>query len=307
VEAGGGSYVCYLSLNLRWIRDLAYAHRFLQDRGLSVPRMVASATGAAEVARQGTGFVLREYQAGVRCDLTSPLRTLRKVAGAYAALHRISADRWGHPRGTRRTGPLAFEHPVEVWRRTIHEVQSLEGAGTESAAATALQRLVEMRPGLPDRVGYRLVHGDSNLNNILLASDGQVYLIDLEGVHFGFPPLEVTHLLLQLCGRDPGRWTAFLEAYLDALDPRGREAWEKDVGFWLAGGLLTRVGWQLRRYRVESAAGPAGQRGCRLAVANRHWQAAKRVLEAAASGSFDLRDAAGSVWEEEYPGKRSAP
>jgi aminoglycoside phosphotransferase (APT) family kinase protein len=307
LETGGASYVCHLSFNLRWIRDLDHAHRFMHDHRLGVPRLVASATGAAEVARHGTGFVLREHVGGTPCDLACPPDTLRKVAEAYAAVHRVCADRWGHPRGTPGAGPSALERPLEAWRGTIRELQDLEGPGTEAAAETALRRLVQMQPHGRDPGGYRLVHGDCNFKNILLTPNGKVCLIDLETVHFGFPPLEVTHLLLQLCRTDAGRWTAFLEAYLGALDARGREAWERDAAFWLAGGLLTRVRWHLMRYRIESADGRVREFGWRLDAARRYWQEVKRVLEAAASGPFAWTDAAGSIWAEEFHVVKSVP
>jgi hypothetical protein len=113
------------------------------------------------------------------------------------------------------------------------------------------------------------------------------------------------HLLLQLCRTDAGRWTTFMERYLAALEPGGRQAWERDAAFWLAGGLLTRVRWHLMRYRLESSTGHPVPFGWRLEAARNYWHEVQTVLEAGASGDFHWTQAAGRIWAEEYHDMKS--
>jgi aminoglycoside phosphotransferase (APT) family kinase protein len=306
LECGETSYVCHLSLNLGWIRDLESAHHLASRHGVPVPRVVASGTTVAAILRYGTGFVLREHVGGERCDAACPPMVLRKVANTYASLHSIGSERWGPPRASRRQGPEPLVERLQAWETTVRDVHALAQAACTGGSDAAYRNLLRLRPagGHGDR--YRLVHGDCNINNILVDGNGNVCLIDLERLHFGLPALETVHLLLQLCGTDAGRWREFLAAYLERLDSRGGEAWERHAAFWIAGGLLNRIAWHLSRSRLALRSGDTEQHSWRLQTAARYWQDVQKILDTSSSRTYHWTDAAGAVWAETYRETKSA-
>jgi hypothetical protein len=148
-------------------------------------------------------------------DAAADLETLaRRVAAPLAALHRDGAKRLRD--GTldaRLAGPCPWalrvfdgDAPAELWRHpTVAPV--LARAGTRPALVRGVRRA---------RGAWRpvtLIHGDLKHDNVLIASDGGVAVVDWEMARIGDPAWDLAGLMVRpLLGSSEAAWGAANEA-----------------------------------------------------------------------------------------------
>ena len=236
VEIDNHAYVMHLNLKPHEVRALVRTAMTAEKYNVNTARLIGSDASISAILRFGTTYVIYEYVEGRHPSYDCLMEDLTKIAKTYAQMH--SATQLFPGRGENRC--LTLNEYLSAWGTCIKD------SGVESDLTKWLQR---NRPEEPE--SYSLVHGDANRGNTIIKNDGQLVLIDIGSLHFGFSQFELVYLLLNYCSKDMTRRMRFVDVYRKHLGDLF-VTWEKHAAFWMVGGYLERARYryvQTKTYR----------------------------------------------------------
>ena len=281
VQVDGHTYVLELDPRLDRLRTGVQAAMTAAEHRLSAARLLGSDASLMALCRYGAGYAIFEYVEGRHPSYDCPLEDITSIATTYAQVHSV-------------TRSLPGIGAIKGW--TLDEYIAAWNAIASDIGSTSEwpQWLLRNRPF--DVGTYQLVHGDANRGNVLLKTDGQSVLIDLGGMHFGFPPLELVYLLLYYCGSDAARRMRFIDVYRERLGNLF-ETWERHAAFWLFGGLMERARYRIASARNRRIAGEYSKADKRVQDARAAVDHATRVAKLFQDGKGQLEEVLDECWE----------
>lgn len=280
-QVDGKAYVLELNPKLRNIRALVRAATTAAEHGLSVARLLGSDTSLMALCRYGTAYAIFEYVDGRHPSYDCPMADITGIAAMYAELHSVTRSL----PGIGASDGWNLDEYLAAWNTVVIHVGS---------ASELPKWLLRNRP--PDPETYQLVHGDANRSNSIFKSDGQLVLIDLGDLHFGFPPFELVYLLLYYCGNDAVRRKRFIDVYRKRLGELF-DTWERHAAFWLVGGLMERAHWRIRSAKDDRSHRNDSAATKRIHDAKAAVDRATRVANLFPDGRGELQEVLVHCWE----------
>lgn len=227
----------------------------LRQRGVPVPRVVASHTGERCVeSGPGSLWVLscfvdgRHYQYGSRVDL-------RRAAECLAHIHAAGAGFTARP-----VRDETIPNLLRWWTNGEEEITDLRdmfgGAGVDAELdfldswRTALTR--DLPLPVVDELPLAWLHADFHPRNVIFADDQVRAVLDFDVVHYGFRLEDAAYAMSGFCWPDRPGTVTFADAsaaFLQAFDLTGPE---RDA---LPGFLVAVQARTAARYRVRQREG----------------------------------------------------
>ncbi len=219
------------------IKNALKAHAFLARHHISTPRVFFSDMTRQTFERFGCLFACEERIEGTPlAGLASTRALIAGVARFFARMHGIRSFRWG-----RLSKRQLFDFTPYTLRRITERLDALADAGFSQGAggiAAARQWFARNKDAMKAVKRFSLCHGDVNPDNILVAADSSIVLIDNEAIKFLPFPIEYFRLQFSLCGEDPAARQLFEEHYFNTAHPGRRRELDGCGDFYRAYVLL---------------------------------------------------------------------
>ena len=220
--AGGGKVVLRASFRRGHFRRLAgypRLHEVLTSGGIPVPRLLFVDDSRATLRKYGFSVLAEEFLDGQSvADLPPEARAapMLALADVLARLHAIRGPAAGTPWEGDPAALGRLEHAeAALW---LERVRLLDFGVSRRRSRRLAAWFVEQFRSL-GRAEFPLTHGDPHGANLVLASDGKVYLLDFALAKHWFPQVDLVIATYWLERYAPGRGGEFLARYFAASAP----------------------------------------------------------------------------------------
>lgn len=200
-------------MDRHWASAFARLSELLDSNGIRTARVLLVENSPRTWRLYGFSFLAEEFLDGRVLDHV-PLEGSRPVVDTTAdlllRLHAIRSPTGGKPwedqkwKPDRRASELAREHLARLQRMDI---------GLDSQRRKALVTWFAQQFRLCCQASYPLVHGDFHRRNVLLLEDGNLGLIDLASVSYGFPQVDLVQAESSICRDNATAGARFLARY----------------------------------------------------------------------------------------------
>jgi len=260
--ADGGKYVLKAVSKRFRIKNIIWAHAYLERRGLPVPRLLFADRAWKTARTMGYYFACEERVDGIALDGLGDERAghIKPVAALFASMHANRSLRWGKMKSFQILGFGEY-----LMRKAAERIEALAGSGCTvqgKPAAGLLAWFEQKKTIIKPFWGFNLCHGDVNMKNILLSPGGSIRLIDTEA--FKFLPFQIEYFRLAygLCGFDAAALEQFTSAYAAAATIKNLQRLETQ-GFFYHAYVLLEIAWHFNKKLKRENLPAAELRGCR--------------------------------------------
>lgn len=207
------------------IKNALKAHAFLARHHINTPRVFFSDVTRTTFERFGCFFSCEERIDGKPlAALANTLEVIPGIAEFFARMHSIRSFRWG-----RLSKRQLFDFVPYTMRKITERLNVLSNPVfcRDTAGVHAARQWFELHKGSMKAVKrFSLCHGDVNPDNILVAADGSIVLIDNEAIKYLPFPIEYFRLQFSLCGEDAAARQLFEDNYFQHAHPDRRRELE---------------------------------------------------------------------------------
>jgi aminoglycoside phosphotransferase (APT) family kinase protein len=230
----------------------------------------------------GFSFLAEEFLDGktlIRVPLGGTEPVVDNIADLLLRLHTIRSLKGGKPwegqtwKPERWAGKMAKEHLTRLQRLDL---------GLDNPRANALTMWFAEKFRLCCQASYPLVHGDFHGRNILLLKDGELGLIDLATVSYGFPQIDLVEAEISLFRENATAAAGFFTRYFTSAQGNGaisNEHYEATRPVFEALRHIIKAGRKSRRITKCKVEGSGWQNLRKEALS--HWEKAEEALRAA--------------------------
>ncbi len=253
---GGSSYVLKAVSKRFRIKNIIWAHAQLKRSGIPVPKLLFADRTWKTAKTMGYYFACEKRVDGRPLDELGDGRRqhIAQAAGLFARMHSRRSFRWGKLKSFQ---VLGFKNYL------LRKASERAGALAESGVSPA-EKLLGWFAGKASAIRplsrFSLCHGDVNMKNILLCTDGAIRLIDTEAFKFLPFQIEYFRLCYALCGFDAGLQQEFKNAYLAGAG-RKRERDLKRCAPLYHGYVLLEIAWHFNKKLKQDALTEADRNG----------------------------------------------
>ena len=287
IDAEGGRCVCHYGSSARPVESLEQIHALCAAHAVPAPLWLRSGT------LSGGHWGLWTFAPGDPADAVCSEVSLASIGSALARLHSIAPHAMNEMIPVEQAASAA---DLKRWRSQIDLIAQNEFAEDRASVAQITRWLSQHAAAVDSFTQPRLTHGAALPHNVILRK-GHATLVDLGAARFSVPAFELGHVLWDLCGADPARQTALLDAYREHVPAELWRWWEAHAVFALAGSQLQATTLYLASSRRQLQYGSSWHAERRWDLAVRSWQRLARLTLAFPDATGDLASALSSASE----------
>jgi len=203
-------------------KNLIHCANHLVQHNIRIPKILYAYEDRGFFKRKRLHIICEERINGKTAfELASPRMLLPEIARFFSHMHSVKRNVWGKINQGKGAG--LYEYLMNKTIKNLQQLQRHDQTFASSLSPSIASWMKSKKALIQQISSFSLSHGDPNPGNVMISSDGQVYLLDVGHIRYLPRAIDYYTLMIHFC-QDNQDHVALLEAnYFTDMPSEERE------------------------------------------------------------------------------------
>ena len=242
IDDGKNRYLVYASLYPKYIRKIIRLLTMLTENKVNIPPVQALHAGVNSFIKNRGCYLVQEYVSGERAGNYNNYQTTQSIAENIGRIHAITATKPNYLLKTNKSIKRITSQPEYAWQNMLKLMGEYPEFIYKLPAKQYSHWFAEKKAIFNQQGPFYLLHGDLSPGNIIIRENNQAFILDYDGMHYGYPGLELFRCLMaNYCRHSLEHQLLFLETYRHNVPQESWLLWGNNMSAMAGFGILKRM------------------------------------------------------------------